>query len=94
MCILEGTQIDAEIDDIGHVELPVQPGSVFFVPPGATETAINPTGEHFREILIELKQSSGNDVEFTMANAPEPTSLAAHGDPGGAVPGDRERGPA
>jgi len=28
--------VDADVEGAGRVELPVQPGSVFFVPPGAT----------------------------------------------------------
>ncbi|TMA24797.1 MAG: cupin domain-containing protein [Deltaproteobacteria bacterium] len=72
LCVLEGSRVDAEIEGSGRVELPVQPGSVFFVPPGATETAINPSGERFREILIELKQASGIGAGFAAANVPAP----------------------
>jgi len=72
LCVLEGSRVDAEIGGSGRVELPVQPGSVFFVPPGATETAINPSGEHFREILIELKQAGGTSPQFAAANVPAP----------------------
>jgi len=71
LCVVEGTQLDAEIDGVGHIAIPVQPGSVYFVPPGATETAINASPGRFREILIELKQASG-DVTFAAANLPEP----------------------
>ena len=69
LCVLEGSRLDAEIDNVGRVEIPVQCGSVFFVPPGATETAINASDRHFREILIELKQGSGA-AEYAVANAP------------------------
>jgi quercetin dioxygenase-like cupin family protein len=55
MCIVEGSRIDAEMVGKGHVQIPVQPGSVLFVPPGETERAINGTSTPFREILIELK---------------------------------------
>jgi quercetin dioxygenase-like cupin family protein len=72
LCVLEGSRVDAEIEGSGRVALPVQPGSVFFVPPGATETAINPSGERFREILIELKQVGGAEVSFAAANVPAP----------------------
>src|SRR5213593_74346 len=60
MCVLEGSQVDAEIEGTGRVEIPVQSGSVFFVPPGATETAINASGQPFREILIELKGAASS----------------------------------
>jgi quercetin dioxygenase-like cupin family protein len=72
LCVLEGSRVDAEIEGAGRVELPVQPGSVFFVPPGATETAINASAERFREILIELKQAAGSAPQFASANAPAP----------------------
>ena len=70
MCIVEGSRVDAEIEGTGRVEIPVQPGSVFFVPPGATETAINASGQLFREILVELKSPASGGVEFTVANVP------------------------
>jgi beta-alanine degradation protein BauB len=76
MCIVEGSRIDAEIEGTGRVEIPVQPGSVLFVPPGATETAINPSGQLFREILIELKSPAGGGAEFIVANVPAPISHA------------------
>ena len=76
LCIVEGSQIDAEIDGVGRVEIPVQPGSVFFVPPGSTETAINPSGQVFREILIELKTAASAGAELAVANAPSPMSRA------------------
>ena len=69
--MLEGSRVDAEIDGHGRVELPVQPGSVYFVPPGATETAINGSREHFREILIELKQAGNGAMAMAAANVPE-----------------------
>lgn len=78
MCVVEGSRVDAEIEGTGRVEIPVQPGSVFFVPPGATETAINASDRVFREILVELK-SSGSTAEFTVANVPAPLSRARGG---------------
>jgi hypothetical protein len=68
--VLEGSRLDAEIEGTGRVEIPVQPGSVFFVPAGSTETAINPTDRRFREILIELKNASAPDLELAVANLP------------------------
>jgi hypothetical protein len=76
LCIVEGSRIDADIEGVGRVEIPVQPGSVFFVPSGATETASNPSRERFREILIELKGAAGNDVGYAVANAPAPVTRA------------------
>jgi len=73
LCVLEGSRVDAEVEGSGRVELPVQPGSVFFVPPGATETAINPTRGRFREILIELKRAQGVDAKLAVANVPAAT---------------------
>lgn len=70
LCILEGSRLDAEIEGTGHVEIPVQPGSVFFVPPGSVETAINPTDRRFREILIELKTAPKGELELATANIP------------------------
>ena len=70
LCILEGSRLDADIEGTGHVEIPVQPGSVFFVPPGAVETAINPTDRRFREILIELKTAASQDLQYAVANLP------------------------
>jgi quercetin dioxygenase-like cupin family protein len=70
LCILEGTRVDAEVEGRGLVEIPVQPGSVFFVPPGATETAVNNSADHFREILIELKQTAAAALKVQVANAP------------------------
>jgi quercetin dioxygenase-like cupin family protein len=70
LCVLEGSSVDAEVDGSGRIKLPVQPGSVYFVPPGATETAINASGERFREILIEFKQAPREAVKLAMANVP------------------------
>jgi quercetin dioxygenase-like cupin family protein len=70
LCILEGTRVDAEVEGRGHVEIPVQPGSVFFVPPGATETAVNNSRDRFREILIELKKPASEPIRLKVANAP------------------------
>ena len=74
LCVVEGSQVDAEIEGIGHVEIPVQPGSVFFVPPGATETAVNATRQPFREILIELKGVT-TTADLAVANVPAPISV-------------------
>jgi quercetin dioxygenase-like cupin family protein len=76
MCVLEGSRVDAEIEDTGRVEIAVQPGSVFFVPPGATETAINASGVPFREILIELKGAPAGGAEFAAANLPRAIARA------------------
>jgi quercetin dioxygenase-like cupin family protein len=70
MCVLEGSQVEAEIEGTGRVEIPVQSGSVFFVPPGATETAINASDQPFREILIELKGVVSSAAKFAVANVP------------------------
>jgi len=70
LCVLAGSRVDAEVESRGDVEIPVQPGSVFFVPPGATETAVNNSGDHFREILIELKKPAGEKLKLAVANAP------------------------
>ena len=72
LCVLAGTRVDAEVDGRGRVEIPVQAGSVFFVPPGATETAVNASPDHFREILIELKKPGAEAVKLAVANVPEP----------------------
>lgn len=77
LCVLEGSRVDAEIERVGRVEIPVQTGSVFFVPPGATETAINASGQPFREILIELKETGSGGAKFATANVPAPPSLAS-----------------
>src|SRR5262249_30932807 len=78
MCIVQGSRVDAEIEGTGRVEIPVQPGSVFFVPPGATETAINASDRVFREILIELK-APGSSAGFAVANVPAAISHAVGG---------------
>jgi quercetin dioxygenase-like cupin family protein len=72
LCVVEGSQVDAEIEGVGRVEIPVQPGSVFFVPSGATETAINASSQPFREILIELKEGMSSGLELATANIPSP----------------------
>ena len=74
LCVLEGSRVDAQIEGVGRVEIPVQTGSVFFVPPGATETAINASARPFREILIELKQVGSGGAKFATANVPAPIS--------------------
>jgi quercetin dioxygenase-like cupin family protein len=70
LCVLEGSRVDAEVEGRGSVEIPVQPGSVFFVPPGATETALNNSQDHFREILIELKKPASEGMRVQVANGP------------------------
>lgn len=70
LCVLEGSRVDAEVEGRGRVEIPVQAGSVFFVPPGATETAVNASGDVFREILIELKKPASEMPRVAVANAP------------------------
>lgn len=70
LCILAGSRIDAEVEGQGRIEIPVQPGSVFFVPPGATETAVNGSRDAFREILIELKHAGSESAALAVANLP------------------------
>jgi quercetin dioxygenase-like cupin family protein len=70
LCVLEGSRVDAEVEGRGHVEIPVQPGSVFFVPPGATETAVNNSRDRFREILIELKKPAAQPLKLAVSGAP------------------------
>ena len=73
MCVLEGSRIDAEIVGKGKLQIPVQPGSVLFVPPGETEVARNGTDRPFREILIELKAVAKHVApEVAVANMPGP----------------------
>ena len=76
MCVLEGTRIDATIVDKGDLQIPVQPGSVLFVPPGDTERAINRTDVPFREILVEFKTTPpGATPEVAVANLPGPPAM-------------------
>ncbi len=71
LCILEGTSIDAETSSGRRLHIPVQPGTVFFVPSGATETAVNASDSRFREILIELKSPpAGTPAVVATANTP------------------------
>ena len=49
------TERDADLEDGRTLHLPVEPGRVFYVPPGSRETAVNRSQVRFREILIELK---------------------------------------
>ena len=42
MCIVEGARIDAEQLGKGQLQIPVQPGSVLFVPPVADEPPVEP----------------------------------------------------
>ena len=73
LCVLDGSTVDAEIEGgAGRIEIPVQKGSVFYVPPGSTETAINASKDHFREILIELKHPGSANPELAVANVPGP----------------------
>ena len=55
LCILEGESIDADRADGNSFHLPVEPGDVFYLPRGGTETAVNRSDKRYREILIELK---------------------------------------
>jgi quercetin dioxygenase-like cupin family protein len=55
LCILEGESIDADADDGSSIRVPVEPGAVFYIGRGRTETAINRAAVRYREILIELK---------------------------------------
>ena len=55
LCILEGDTVDAVMDDGREVSVSAAPGTVYFVPPGETEVAVNRSGTIFREVLIELK---------------------------------------
>ncbi len=78
LCVIEGTRLDADIMGKGHIEIPVQPGSVLFVPSGETERAINPTDRPFREILIELKGVAKEaPLDLAVANLPGPPTMTA-----------------
>ena len=55
LCILEGDTVDAVMEDGREVSVPASPGTVYFVPPGETEIAVNRSRTTFREVLIELK---------------------------------------
>jgi len=55
LCILEGESVDADLEDGRPLHIPVEPGRVFFVPPGGRETAVNRSRVRFREVLVELK---------------------------------------
>ena len=59
LCVIEGESIDADADDGSSIRVPVQPGTVLFVGPGRTETAVNRSATRYREILIELKDRHG-----------------------------------
>lgn len=73
LCVLEGEAVDATANGRpGRIHIPVQPGSVFFVPPGATETAVNRSGTRFREILVELKVPAPDGLTVQTANVPAP----------------------
>lgn len=76
MCVIEGTRIDADMVGKGYAQIPVQPGSVLFVPPGETERAINATEMPFREILIELKVGATRVApDVAVANLPAPPTV-------------------
>ena len=70
MCVFEGDRIDAVQDRLGEIRIPVQPGSVLFVPPGDTEQAVNGGTLPFRELLIELKQVGSAAHRVQVANLP------------------------
>jgi mannose-6-phosphate isomerase-like protein (cupin superfamily) len=53
--VLEGESIDADFAGGQSVRIPVEQGKVIYVPPGNTETAVNRSDVHYREILVELK---------------------------------------
>ena len=57
MCIIDGQRIDADFESGETLEIPVEPGTVIFVPKGNRETAVNRGKRRFHEILIELKES-------------------------------------
>lgn len=57
LCIIEGESIDADFDGGQTIQIPVQPGTTIFVPKGNREVAVNRSSVHYREILIELKES-------------------------------------
>ncbi len=56
MCVVQGSSIDADFEGGESLKIPVEPGTVFYVQPGARETAVNRSDVQFREILIELKK--------------------------------------
>ena len=56
MCVVAGTSIDADWPGQPSMTIPVAPGDVLFVPPGATERAVNRSPIDFVETLIEFKQ--------------------------------------
>jgi len=61
--VLEGESIDADFIDCRldsslsgkSIRLPVEPGKVFYVKHGNSETAVNRSDVRYREILVELK---------------------------------------
>ena len=55
LCIVDGDTVDAVMEDGRELSVPAAPGTVYFVPPGATEVAVNRSATTFREVLIELK---------------------------------------
>lgn len=55
LCIIEGETIDARMASGRDLSIPAGAGTVYYVPPGATEVAVNRSVTRFREVLIELK---------------------------------------
>lgn len=55
LCIIEGQTIDARMASGRDLSIPAAAGTVYYVPPGATEVAVNRSDTRFREVLIELK---------------------------------------
>lgn len=57
LCVIEGESVDADFEGGKSIQIPVQPGTVLFVPKGNREVAVNRSGVRYRELLIELKDS-------------------------------------
>ena len=82
MCVIDGASIDAEQVGKPRVSIPVQPGSVLFVPPGDVEVAINASNTTFREILIELKGAPADTpARVSVAGLPAKISTQPAGEP-------------
>ncbi|MBM3683681.1 MAG: cupin [Actinobacteria bacterium] len=72
LCIVEGDTIDARMASGRDLSIPAGPGTVYYVPAGATEVAVNRSGTRFREVLIELKDgpfSSEGKVEVATVSS-------------------------
>jgi quercetin dioxygenase-like cupin family protein len=67
LCVLDGDSVDARRDDGREIVVPAAPGTVYFVPPGATEVAINRSQTTFREVLIELKNAAAGEMKVQVA---------------------------